>query len=150
MKSIRIRNKGGYPINTPTWTDFGRRKEEEIGGAVAQMKASRRSDGSRGQESSKGSETERERGRWRWNWFAAPWSPEEYTRGWWRFGGDGRRFSSPTASAMVELPTPAAMENGGRCRSVVPHEQERPGMGIAAVVGCSSGREGGEGRRWQR
>ncbi|KAL4585880.1 hypothetical protein LXL04_010507 [Taraxacum kok-saghyz] len=48
MKSIRIRNKGGYPINTPTWTDFGRRKEEEIGGAVAQMKASRRSDGSGG------------------------------------------------------------------------------------------------------
>ncbi|KAL4570798.1 hypothetical protein LXL04_026461 [Taraxacum kok-saghyz] len=129
MKSIRIRNKGGYPINTPTWTDFGRRKEEEIGGAVAQMKASRRSDGS-------GGVLER---RWRWNWFAAPWSPEEYTRGWWRFGGDGRRFSSPTASAMVELPTPTAMENGGRCRSVVPHEQERPGMGIAAVVGCGSG-----------
>ncbi|KAL4561411.1 hypothetical protein LXL04_033577 [Taraxacum kok-saghyz] len=102
------------------------------------------------QESGKESETEREGGRWRWNWFAAPWSPEEYTRGWWRFGGDGRRFSSPTASAMVELPTPAAMENGGRCRSVVPHEQERPGMGIAAVVGCGSGREGGEGRRWQR
>ncbi|KAL4575892.1 hypothetical protein LXL04_011979 [Taraxacum kok-saghyz] len=48
MKSIRIRNKGGYPINTPTWTDFRRRKEEEIGGAVAQMKASRRSDGSGG------------------------------------------------------------------------------------------------------
>ncbi|KAL4563286.1 hypothetical protein LXL04_027326 [Taraxacum kok-saghyz] len=119
MKSIRIRNKGGYPINTPTWTDFGRRKEKEIGGAVAQMKASRRSDGS-------GGVLER------------------------RFGGDGRRFSSPTASAMVELPTPAAMENGGRCRSVVPHEQERPGMGIAAVVGCGSGREGGEGRRWQR
>ncbi|KAL4570073.1 hypothetical protein LXL04_025724 [Taraxacum kok-saghyz] len=49
MKSIRIRNKGGCPINTPTWTDFGRRKEEEIGGAVAQMKASRRSDGSGGE-----------------------------------------------------------------------------------------------------